>query len=121
MKFKAILIGLVMAVMLCASSYAAEWIHASGAKTTDTLIWTGEINFYGFCVATDGTNAITFSIYDNTSNSGTLLFPTTVVTASATDRSRCFMFNTPVRANTGIYVDITIGGGSVGYVVYYGR
>lgn len=121
MKFKAILIGLVMAVMLCATAQAQQvWSNGSGNQTADALIYSGPMNLNGIMVATDGTNSCTVAVYDNTTNSGTLLMPSTVVTTSASDRIRGFAFMPPVRANTGIYVDITTDG-TCNYVVYFSR
>jgi len=45
--------------------------------------------------------------------------PEFVVTTSATDRVQYFYFNTPIHFGTGLYVDITLGGGTVAYVIYY--
>jgi hypothetical protein len=120
-KMKKIIFGVAMAVLLvCATANAQTFVNGSGSNSTDALIWTGDVNFQGILLATDGTNACTVSVYDNTSAAGTLLMPTTVVPTSATDRSRGFYFNLPVRANTGLYVDITCSG-TCSYVVYTTR
>ncbi len=95
-------------------------LKTSGEQTGDAAILVGAGVFGGIVVATDGTNAVTVSIYDNaTTNSGTELIPTTVITTSATDRVQYIFPPRPIEVSNGIYVDITLGGGSCGYVVYY--
>jgi hypothetical protein len=122
---KAILLGVMAALIVCATANAAEWVNGSGNQSADAVIYVDSVNFHGMVVATDGTNACTVSVYDsnNSTTSGkTLLFPTTVVTTSSTDRVRGIYFSPPVKANSGIFVDITVGvGGSCNYVVYYSR
>lgn len=99
--------------------YSAEWAFGSGNKQADAKIWAGDGSFYGIAVVADGTNAITVSIYDNTSATGTLIVPTFIVPATATS-GYSFSVSPAVRFNNGIYVDITCSG-TANYIVYYGR
>lgn len=117
---KGLFLGVLAALFVCTAAYGQTFVHGSGNKDADALIRSGEGNFHGFAVATDATNACTFSFYDNTTTSGTLLMPTSIVTTSATDRMRVYTFNPPVRFNTGLYVDITCSG-TCNYVVYTSR
>ncbi len=97
-----------------------DTLKSSGEKTADAAILVGHGVFGGIVVATDGTNAVTVSIYDNASTaSGTELIPTTVFTTGAADRKQYLFPPRPIEVENGIYVDITIGGGSCGYTVYY--
>ena len=77
--------------------------------------------FFGIVVMTDGTNACTVKTYDNTANSGTnKLHPDWVVTTSSTDRAKTYSPPFPVQYNTGISVDITVGGGGAcSYQILY--
>lgn len=119
---KKVIIGIILALLLfCASAQAQQGWTPSGSKAADALIVAGSGTFGGIAIATDGTNAVTVSIYDWDSvatNPGTLLVPTFVATTSATDRVKSFFW--PVHYNRGIYVDITCSG-TVGYEVYYVR
>lgn len=111
------LFWMILIVMLAAVPVVAmEWVYGSGEKTADALIKSGPGNFDGIVVVTDGTNAVTLDIYDNTAASGKKLIPTTVITTSAADRVRSIGFTNPVKFNTGIYVDITCAG-TVKYIV----
>lgn len=121
---KRILLGVVAAMFVCTAAHAQSiWTNGSGSLSADAVVRTEASNFHGIVLATDGTNACTVSVYDssNSTTSGkTLLFPTSIVTTSATDRVRGFYFNPPVRANSGIFVDITTDG-TCSYVVYWTR
>jgi len=116
-KLISVLIGLLM-LFVCSSVYA-ESMNYSGSKSADALIQPIGGLFYGIAIATDGTNAVTVSIYDNaTTNSGNLIVPTFVATTGATDRTKSFFVYPAIRYENGIYVDITCAG-TVGYEVYY--
>lgn len=120
MKKKLIIILLAL-LLIVPSAYSAEpWSQQSAEKAIDAAITTTSGIFHGIIVATDGTNACTVSIYDNaTAASGTELIPTTVITSSATDRVQAISISPAVRYYNGIYVDITLGAGAVGYMVYF--
>jgi hypothetical protein len=91
------------------------WPNKS-TKTASASITTGPGVFGGIVLATDGTNAVTLTVYDSSAASGTKLFPTMTITTSATDRIQSIAF--PVRYYTGLYVSITCAG-SVEYTVYF--
>ncbi len=95
-----------------------EWARNSGQKTDDALILTGDGYLYGIMVVTDGTNPITIDAYDNTSGSGTRIFPSWTVTTAADDRAQYLPLNIPIGVNTGIYIDITTAGAAK-YNVFY--
>jgi len=107
---------LALALLLC--GFHTDYMLQSTEKTADAAIDTGAGYFYGMILATDGTNAVTVDIYDNTSASGTVLVPTFVITTSATDRVRSLSFDPPVAYNNGVYVDITCAG-TMSFVGYY--
>lgn len=117
--FKKIVWFVVLMIALSVPCYSAEWSHGSGNKTADALIFAEEGSFHGIALVADGTNAITVSIYDNTTNSGKLLVPTFIVPGTAT-AGYSLSISPPVRFNNGVYVDITCSG-DTNYVVYYGR
>lgn len=112
------LILTVAFLVICASSSFAEY---SGELTADSVVTARPGHFLGIIVITDATNPVTVDIYDSdTAVAGPNLIPTWTVTTSATDRIQAIGFNMgDVKYSKGIYVDITIGGGSVTYMVYY--
>lgn len=92
---------------------------ATAEKDADALIATGYGYFRGIMIITDGTNAVTVSIYDNTAASGRELIPTWTVTTSATDRAQAISFaKEELYYYVGIYVDITTSGTAT-YMIYY--
>ncbi len=120
MKKKLIIILLALLFVVPAAYSAEPWSTPSAEETTDAAITAGTGLFHGIIVATDGSNACTVSIYDHASAaSGTELIPTTVITSTATDRVQAISISPAVRYHKGIYVDITLGSGAVGYMVYF--
>ncbi len=117
---KLIVLISVFVLFFSAQVFAAERFYlSSDEQTLDAAITATKGIFRGILVATDGTNSVTVSIYDNaTTNSGTELIPTTVITSSATDRAQLIALPFDVYFLNGIYVDITTSG-TAGYVVYY--
>lgn len=83
-------------------------------QTADALVATGKAGLCAVIVTSDGTNVATLDIYDNTTNSGTKVF-TAVVPIS--QRSVMFTFVRAVKADIGLFADITGTGAS--YSVYY--
>lgn len=121
---KKLLLVLLMSAFFFAAVpvYAAEErMQASGEKTADALVYIGPGMFYGIAIATDGTNDCTISIYDNTTNTGKLIVPTFVATTGASDRTKSFFVYPAIEYTKGVYVDITLGGGTVGYEIYRKR
>ena len=115
-------LGIVLLVLfLCVGTVRAqEFINNSGSNAAASLIYSGEVNFCGIAIATDGTNALTVSIYDATSATGTLIIPTFFATTGASDRTKSFFVSPCIKAKTGIYANVT-GSGTFGYNVYYAR
>jgi hypothetical protein len=107
----------ILALLVFASP---SWANSIG-NTSDAAVTTGPGYLKGLIVHTDATNACTVSVYDNTAASGTKLFSTWTVTTSATDRTQALSFDdNEVPYGTGIYVDITVGGGGTcTYDVYF--
>jgi len=106
-------------ILLIASLvWAGSWVVPSTEKTADAnAIITGEGYFHGIAVATDGTNSVTFVVYDALTATGTKLMPDWVVTTSASNRYQTISFNPPIHFNTGLTVDITTTG-TVSYMTY---
>ncbi len=116
---KKILSILAIILMLAGAGFAQDWTKGSGAQTASALIYTGEGVFHGIVVASDSANAITVSVYDGITATGTKLIPTRVVPTSATNRGETITPpNGPVRFYTGLYVEITCSG-TAGYVAYF--
>lgn len=89
--------------------------RATGLQTADLLIATGAALLDGVLIVTDGTNAATLTVYDNTAASGKKLFQATVAGAS---NSGHFDWTSPVKAEIGLFADVSGTGAS--YIVYHG-
>ena len=115
---KRLITSLMIVLMLVSAAFAIEWTNKS-AQTASAAITTTSGYLHGIMLATDGTNSVTISVYDNASAaSGTTLIPTQVVTTSAANRSTAINISPAVIFYNGIYVEITCSG-TVGYTVYY--
>lgn len=120
---KRVLLATLMIVLIAVPSMAFkppgdEYSFSSGQQTADAAIVSGTGFLYGIIAVTDGTNAATVVVYDNTAASGTKLVPDWPVTTSATDRIQYLPINPPVTFQDGVYVDIT-SAGTFKYVVLY--
>lgn len=109
---------LSLLLLLVAPCWGDGFSNSSGDLTADSLVLIGDGSFYGIGLVTDGTNAVTVSVYDNVANSGKLLFPTFVVNGSI--GTQTLNINPPVKFSNGLFVDITCAG-TVHYNVYYSR
>ena len=120
---KKFLILTVAALTLIGSSVWAfmpdEFAGYSATKTGDALIHTGTGFFYGFACLTDGTNSVTFDLYDNTEASGTKIAPSLICTTSSSNRVCVFGSDVPIVFNTGLYVDVTSSDTTPDYTIYY--
>ena len=117
---KRIILGVAIAVLICATAYAQSFVNSSGSKTGSAVIFGMPGNLHKIVVSTDATNAQTVDIYDSVDDSGTKLIPTWIVTTSATDRTQTIGFSPPVRFSTALYVKVA-GSGTMSYVVYTSR
>jgi hypothetical protein len=108
----------LMIVLFAATSLAADL--KSVGNTTDAAITAGSGYLKGIIVHSDGTNSVTFAVYDNaTAASGSKLFSTWTVTTSAANRTAAIGFNDQECGFVnGMYVDITTSG-TVTYDVYF--
>lgn len=88
---------------------------SSGVLSADTLIFTGKNRINALTVLTDGTNAATVEIYDNTSATGT---KRVVGKCVGTGLINHIIFENPVLFENGIYVDITGTGATC--IVFFG-
>ncbi len=88
---------------------------STGVLNQDTLIWTGRNRVNAITVLTDGTNAATVELYDNTAASGTKRVVGKCVGASLVNH---IIFENPVLFETGIYADVTGTGAT--FIVFFG-
>ena len=88
---------------------------SSGLLSADAQIYTGRGTLQGLTVLTDGTNAATVTLYDNTAASGTVIAKLVVAGA---DRQGFQSWNFHPRCLNGIYADVSGTGAS--YIVHYG-
>lgn len=112
-------IVVLMVLLMAATSAWAEGQRSVG-NTADAAVTTGSGYLRGIIVHTDGTNSVTFNVYDNaTAASGTKLFSTWTVTTNSANRTASIGFSgQECPYGTGIYVDITTSG-TVTYDVYF--
>ena len=115
-----LILSLIAAAILTMGFTPKEYMGNSATKTTDSLIHTGPGWFYGFVCKLDGTNNVTFQLYDNTSGTGTRIGPDFLCTTSSTNRMCVFgTGDLPIPFNTGLYVDITSSDSSPDYTIFY--
>ena len=111
---------MILALCILLTMASAAWANSIG-NTSDAAVTTGPGYLKKIIVHTDATNACTLAVYDNTAASGRKLLSSWLVTTSATDRNQSISFDghdNPYA--TGIYVDITVGGGGTcTYDVYF--
>lgn len=90
-------------------------LHGRSAELTgNSAVYTGRCVFHGIAVATDGTNDVTVTLYDNTAASGGKVVPTFKVTGS--DNLGGIVGIDSI-CDTGLY--LAMSGGSPKAVVYY--
>lgn len=90
--------------------------RSTGIKTSSEGIVSGGGVLTGVLVMTDGTNAATITIYDNTTSSGTVLFKATVTGASYFGGAT---WEIPVRFSSGVYA--VLSGTGASYILYYSQ
>lgn len=88
---------------------------SSGLLTTSGQVYTGRGTLNAVTVLTDGTNAATVTLYDNTSAAGTVIFKALIPGASG---SASDAYNLAIRCQNGIYASISGTGANA--IVYYG-
>jgi hypothetical protein len=108
----------LMILVFAATSWAADL--KSVGKTADAAVTTGSGYLKGIIAHTDGTNSVTFAVYDHaTAASGSKLFSTLTVTTSSANRATVISFDDhECPYVNGIYVDITTSG-TITYDVYF--
>lgn len=116
---KKLLLAILIILFISTGAWAAgkAWVKQGDSETASASVVTGAGLFHSIIFSTNGTNANTVNIYDNTAASGTKLIPTdTRITTSATDRIQTITFDPPVRFYTGIYVSVD---STIAYMVYF--
>jgi len=115
---KKIVLSLIVFFALFTTCYGVE-IYPSTEKTADASIKTGSGSYGGMIVITDGTNACTVKVYDNTTNSGRVLDDGVcsgyIVSGQA---NTCkYLYPWPVSYSTGVYADMTTSG-TCTYIIF---
>jgi hypothetical protein len=119
---KKLLASILTLFVLTGSAFAFtpdNWMGYSATKTADALIHTGAGWFYGFTCLTDGTNAVTFKVYDNTSGTGTRIGNDFICVTSSTNRTCVFGTGYAIPFDTGLYIDITSSDATPDYTIFY--
>ena len=124
MRIKKIFILIAALLILSGTLWAfepMEFMDFSSTQTGDAAVLTsGPGYFYGISCKTDGTNAVTFQLYDNASEaSGTRIGHDYICSTSSTNRVCVFGWEPPIPFTNGIYVDVTSSDTTPDYVVYY--
>lgn len=88
---------------------------STGVLNADTLIWTGKNRINAITVITDGTNAATVDLYDNTAGSGKIAVKGRCVGNALMNH---IIFENPILFENGVYADVTGTGAS--YIVFFG-
>ena len=117
---KRIIIFMMALLLVVPLAMAFESSWQSAEKTATATITTGAGVFHGLIVSSDGTNAVTVDIYDNTSAAGKLMIPTWTVTTSSSNRVQSLSIGPPVKFTNGIHVVITCAG-TMSYMVYFNK
>lgn len=89
--------------------------RSSDIKSAAALIATGTNRINALTVFTDGTNAATVTVYDNTAGSGKVVAQNI---APGSVRTQHIIFENPVFAENGLYA--TVSGTGASYIVYFG-
>lgn len=92
-------------------------VTPSGRKTADTAICAIPCKLHGVVLENDGTNASSIIVYDNASAASGTVLVKVLLPASSTTLSLPVLFNNPIAAQNGIYVDVT--GTGAAYTVYF--
>ena len=107
---KKVLLIVFCILLMASTTFAAQDFVQYSTKTSSALVTTGKGMYHGIKVNTDGTNAATVVVYDNTSAAGTAIDPSTVYVMSASMRVQASGSNPPRRYYNGLYVSITCAG-----------
>ena len=83
-------------------------------QTADTIVATGKAGLVAVMVTGDGVNVATVTIWDSLSAAGTKLFEAVL---PITQRSILFSFVRPIKAEIGLFLDVT-GTGATASVYY---
>ena len=110
-KFTAI--AFVLLVVIFAVQAQAQVCFPSGNKTADAALYTGRGTLCSIVITTDGTNDCSVILYDNTAASGTAILPTMTCPgdSSTSGVNTCVLSNINLGFSTGLYADMTVGGG----------
>lgn len=109
---KNLLIAVVI-ILFATVAYSAE-MYPSIEYTADALVKTGSGTYSGMIVFTSS-NDCTIKVYDNTTNSGRVLDDGVCLATSNTCKG---LFPWPISYEKGVYVDITVGGGTCTYIIF---
>lgn len=90
----------------------------SDAYSADQIIHTGTCVFYGIIFKTDGTNDITFTVWDGLVTGTTQLTPDDIIIPAARNYDS-IGYPLPIECSTGIFVEASVGAGSFEYQVIY--
>lgn len=88
---------------------------STGVLDADTLIFNGRNRVNALTVITDGVNAATVDLYDNTTGTGTIRVKGQCVGASLNNH---ILFEKPVLFENGIFADVT--GTGAKFIVFFG-
>lgn len=111
---KKIFAVLLVILSLAVSSYAVV-TYSSNTISGSKVVVSGVGAMTGLLIMTDGTNAVTATVYDSLDTSGKILVGPMVVSGSAYFGGATWEI--PVRYSTGLYITLSGSGGKA--IVYY--
>ena len=119
--FSILIIGFMLMFIQSAQAFQPEeWMVVSSVQTDSASIATVPGFLYSIWIQTDGTNAVTLSVYDNMEEAGTAVIASWVIPTSASNRNTTVSFNPPIPYNTGLYI-VGASAGTYSYYVFMRR
>lgn len=90
----------------------------SDVFTESGLIITGTCDYVGIQMALDGTNDVTFNIFDSLTASGDRLVPNNAVATTSSTNRLFLLANGPIACANGIYVSLVCAGTVYAQILY---
>ena len=121
MKRFIVIACMILGLMGTANAFQPEeWMEKSAVLTESSQIAAVPGYIYGIWIATDGADAVTLTVYDALTATGTAIFPSFVIPTSSANRNTTISFDPPIPYNTGLYIT-GASSGTYSYIVFMRR
>jgi len=90
----------------------------SDVFTSSGLIISGACDYVGIQMVTDGSNNVTFNIFDSLTASGSRLVPTSAIAVTSSSDRIFLLANGPIACIYGIYVTLACSGTVYAQILY---